>query len=225
MTLVAISVGLSSCGAKTSEEKEQIDSTINGLEPGAKYQTSIDGWHYSITIYKDGSSTSTGGDGSWFIESIHDQPFVVIYLDEGGDLYIDKNLKLHPTSASYRGYQLERINYIPDDAKGMTVGKKYTLPKFRWGENAYLTLNEDGTVTSEFQNEPLALTNWRKVGVEGKEWIMVYLTDTEGVYGYIVSPSLEYYSFSPYDNDINYKNEKLNLGKYWKSNREGRLTE
>lgn len=241
-------IGLSSCGGnkENSEatetevveetvdevevpETKAVDETINGLVPGAQYQASFDGFNYDVTLYKDGSFTSSqGGDGSWRMESIHDQPFVVINLHEAsGTLYIDQDQNLHQNSASNKGYKLERINYIPDDAKGMEVGKKYKIADFRWDKPAFFTLNQDGTVTSEFDGGNLDYDKWKKTDIDGKEWVVIYYVNNGGdVYrGYLVSPSLENYFFNQYNKQIKLQNGEIVLDGDWKSNRSGRFEE
>ena len=248
-------MSLSSCGgdknaaenettaesAEAVEEAGTEDTTINGLEPGAQYQAYIEGFAYDITLYKDGSSTSSqGGDGSWFFESIHDEPFVVVSLNEAsGKLYIDRDQNIHIKSASAKGYKLERINYIPEGAQGMIVGKKYTMPKYRSGTDAYVTLNEDGTVTFEFNGGKLDYSNWKRVDIDGKEWTIFYWqrfyevgvfgsdekTTKENNGGFLVSPSLEYYLFGHNDKRIKYLDGELTLNDNWQRNRDGRLKE
>ncbi|MDE6320986.1 MAG: hypothetical protein K2L93_01675, partial [Muribaculaceae bacterium] len=197
----------SDTGEEVTETTELVaepeeDTTINGLEPGAQYQASLDGLEFDVTIYKDKTAFSTkGGSGTWYSESVHDKPVVVFNFEDARELiYLDDNMNLRVGSPSATPYKLERINYIPDDAKGMVVGKKYTLPKFRWGKDAYMTLNADGTVTSKLSDYTLDVTNWKKVNVDGKEWTVTYYmanySNGPVAEGYAISPSLEFYSIN-----------------------------
>lgn len=216
--------------AEVAPEPEE-DITINGLEPGAQYQASLDGLNFDVELYKDRTAFSTrGGSGTWYTESIHDKPVVVLNFEDARELiYLDSNQNLRVGSPSAQAYKLERINYIPDDAKGMVVGKQYTIPKFRWGENAYITLNADGTVTSKLSDYTLDVTDWKKVEVDGKEWIVVYRMasyDSKPVAeGYAISPSLEFYGIYGTDDRLKYADGVLTLGDHWKFNRVGRMQE
>ena len=176
-------------------EPEKVDETINGLVPGAEYEADIDDWKTIITLYKDGTATSSlSGDGRWHIESIRDQPFVVISFDEvSGVYYIDQKQNLHLKSAGSKGFELERVNYIPEGANGPEMGVKYTMPKYRWGRDAYITFNNDGTVSTDFDSNRLDYTKWKNVDVEGKQWILV--TNNDETTNFLLSPSLEYYLF------------------------------
>lgn len=251
---LGVTVAATSCGGdkKTTEEAgsnetieevatEPEDETINGLLPRAEYLADVDGWKNVMTLYKDGSATSSlSGDCTWHLESIKDQPFVVVYLNENtGNYYIDQNQTLFVNSPNSKGYKLERVNYIPDEAKGMVIGRRYIMPKFRWGDDAFITLNEDGTVSSEFHGGELNLPKWKKTIVDGKEWIIIYydrfMTSSDYVTGetvekeenggFIVSPSLEYYSLGYDDKNIKFLGGEVTLGDNWKNNRVGRLKE
>lgn len=255
LAFALISIGLCSCGAKSSggdnengngSESEidiaevtqapEEDQTIYGLIPGAQYHAFVDGMGYEVTLYKDGSTRSrTGGDGSWHIESIHDEPFISVSREYNDiPVFIDQNQNVHFRSVNSKGYKLERINYIPSDAKGMVVGKQYATNVYN--KDVTVTLNEDGTVTSNM-NYP----QWKTVEVEGQEWILIYdekkyedvsiATGTiENITryetdGWLVSPSLEYYIFSSIDKYIKYQNGELILDDDWRIRWSGRFHE
>ena len=227
----------------TTEEvaAESEEETINGLLPGAEYMADVDGFRIVMKLYKDGSAVSSlSGDCEWHIKSIKDQPFVVVdVLENTGTYYIDQNQNLYVNSVNSKGYKMERVNYVPDGAKGMEIGKRYTIPKFRWDEDAFITLNEDGTVSSEFQGEDLNYPKWKKVTVDGNEWIVIYrdrfitthyaetgeVKEEEETEGFIVSPSLEYYLLSSYNKNIKFLGGEVTFGDNWKANQKGRLTE
>ena len=101
------------------------------------------------------------------------------------------------------------------------------------------TLNENGTVSSEFQGEDLNYPKWKKVTVDGNEWIVIYrdrfitthyaetgeVKEEEETEGFIVSPSLEYYLLSSYNKNIKFLGGEVTFGDNWKANQKGRLTE
>lgn len=222
---------------------ESEEETINGLLPGAEYVADVDGFRIFMKLYKDGSAVSSlSGDCEWHIKSIKDQPFVVVdVLENTGTYYIDQNQNLYVNSVNSKGYKMEQVNYIPDGAKGMVVGKRYTMPNFRWDEDAFITLNENGTVSSEFQGKELNLPYWKKVEVDGIDWIIIYYKkfityndystgqciqkEEEQSKGFIVSPSLEYYFMGSDDKNIKFLGGDVTFGDYWKSNLQGRLQE
>lgn len=253
MTIAVVSCGLYSCGGKSEGNKTEGDSaadttleveevledseeqkaeeTIFGFMPGVEYGYNLDGFMVNLTFYKDGTTSSNwSGEGSWTIQSKHDQDFLVVYLPDvnyGEHLYIDADHKVHISSPSSKGYQLELINSLPQGAKRMVVGKKYTMPEYKWGKDGYITLNQDGTITSDFEGNPMPENKWKHINLEGNQWVMVYVEKPSGdVLGYIISPNLEYYSFnSAFNDDIIYNNGNIELGERWKNKRVGRLKE
>lgn len=224
----------------TNESEEE---TINGLLPGAEYLADIDGVRNVMTLYKDGSAVSSlSGDCEWHLESIKDQTFVVVdLLENTGTYYIDQNQNLYANSVNSKGYKMEQVNCISENDEGMVIGKRYTMPNFRWGEDAFITLNGDGTVSSEFQGQALNLPKWKKVVVDGIEWTIIYYNrfmtyvdyrtgqgiekEKEESSGYIVSPSLEYYYTGSDDKNIKFLGGEVTFGDDWKTNLQGRLKE
>ena len=243
ITFISVIVAIASLLSKSPNTNESEEETINGLLPGAEYLADMDGLRNVITLYKDGSAVSSlSGNCEWYLNSIKDQTFVVVdLLENTSTYYIDKNQKLYVNNVNSKGYKMERVNYIPKKAKGMVIGKRYTMPKFRWEEDAYITLNEDGTVSSEFQGKALNLPKWKKIEVDGINWIIIYYEEfrtyndfrtgqciekvEELSQGYIVSPSLEYYYMGYDDKNIKFVGGKVTFGDYWKTNRRGRLQE
>ena len=238
--ILAVALLVVACGGQKTEDKAA-EETINGLVPGADYLVYTNGWKNVMTFYNDGTAVSSlSGDCVWSYESIKDQSFVEVEIIENyGTYYIDENLNLYVDNVNSKGSKMERINYIPKNAKGMVVGKRYTMPDFRWDEDAFITLNEDGTVSSEFQGSELNLPKWKKVVNDGVEWIVIYydsiytytlastgeIVEEERNGGFIVSPSLEYYSLGYDDKNIKFLGGEVTFGDNWKANRQGRLDE
>ena len=243
ITTISVIVAIASLVSDGPNTYESEEETINGLLPGAEYLADIDGLRNVITLYKDGSAVSSiSGDCEWHLKSIKDQTFVVVdLLENTGTYYIDQNQNLYINSVNSKGYKMEQVNCISEKDEGMVIGKRYTMPNFRWGEDAFITLNEDGTVSSKFNGKSLNLPKWKKVVVDGIEWTIIYYdrittyidyTTGQGIEkeeeksgGYIVSPSLEYYYIGSDDKNIKFLGGEVTFGYDWKTNLEGRLKE
>ena len=144
----------------------------------------------------------------------------------------------------------EMANKKPQHAK---LGEN-KLPFYKWDESELTQLysitsdcalqvvvNEDGTVSSEFQGQALNLPKWKKVVVDGIEWTIIYYNrfmtyvdyrtgqgiekEKEESSGYIVSPSLEYYYTGSDDKNIKFLGGEVTFGDDWKTNLQGRLKE
>ncbi len=161
------------------------DETINGLIPGQLYCTKVSGVNVDITLYKDGTvSSKSSGEGWWKIVSKHDQPFVVIVFNLKGayaNLYIDNKLCMHVDSPSGKGYELDAIGYIPKDAKGMEIGKKYKgeFSSFISSRRISITLLEGGKVEAIDQwEDSLYFEGWTKETIDGTEYIRIGIPST-----------------------------------------------
>ena len=124
--ILAVALLVVACGGQKTEDKAA-EETINGLVPGADYLVYTNGWKNVMTFYNDGTAVSSlSGDCVWSYESIKDQSFVEVEIIENyGTYYIDENQNLYVDNVNSKGSKMERINYIPKNAKGMVVGKLF----------------------------------------------------------------------------------------------------